>query len=196
MSAAGGHLETRRLVLRRFTEDDWPEFQKLAVNKESSEGGKYDHRWPTDEEGCKDTAGYFSRNEKFWAVCRKDAGRIIGLLALSRADEPGASEVGHIFHTDFVSGDHDTEALRAIMEHAFTSPDTQRIICNNAEEWTVQLAPLKKLGLKLKPRPDGPPKKISFQKDEEGNPIEFVGCTMEITREEWLRKVGKAGKEE
>ena len=42
--AAGDSLETKRLVIRKFTEDDWAGIQKLAVNKESSKGGKFDHR--------------------------------------------------------------------------------------------------------------------------------------------------------
>jgi len=195
MKPTSSRLETERLVIRRFTEDDWAEIQKLAVNKESSEFGKYDHRWPTSEEGCKGMAGYLSKSESYWAVCLRDGGRIIGLLALNDIDEHGALDLGHIFHTDFVSGDHDTEALRCIMDYAFTSLDIQSIYCNNAEEWAVQLAPLKKLGLKLKPRPEGAAQKSSFQKDEDGKPIEFVGCRMVITKEEWLRRVRKGEQE-
>ena len=196
MNAASDHLETQRLVLRRFAQDDWAEIRELAVNKESSEGGKYDHRWPTSEEDCKGMAGHLAKRESYWAVCLKGGERIIGLLSLGDIDENGCRELGHVFHTDFVGDDHDTEALRCIMGHAFTNPNVQRIACNNAEEWTVQLAPLKKLGLEIEPRPEGPPKKISFQKDEAGNPIEFVGCTMEISREEWLRNVKRSGQEE
>ena len=77
---------------------------------------------------------------------------------------------------------------KRIMDYAFASLGIQGIYCNNAEEWTSQLAPLKKLGLKLEPRPKGPVKKSSFQKDENGNPIEFIGCRMAITKEEWLRR--------
>ena len=186
-------LETKRLVIRRFASDDWVELQKLAVNKESSEFGKYDHRWPTSEEGCKGMAGYFSKNEPYWAVCLKDGGRIIGLLALNDVDEHGDLDLGHVFHTDFVSDDHDTEALRCIMDYAFANLDIRSIYCNNAQEWTSQLAPLKKLGLKLKPRPKGPVNKSSFQKDENGNPIEFVGCRMAITKVEWLSRSKKPG---
>lgn len=185
-------LETERLVIRGFADDDWAEIQKLAIDKESSEGGKYDHRWPTSDEDCKGMAGYLAKRESYWAVCLKDGERIIGLLKASEADADGGVEIGHVFHTDFVGDDHDTEALRCIMDYAFTELGAQRIVCNNAEEWTVQLAPLRKLGLKMKERPEGPPKKIAFQKDEHGNPIEFVGCTMEITKEEWLRRVAQS----
>jgi len=183
-------FRTARLLIRRFAQDDWAEIQNLAVDKESSECGKYDHRWPTSEEGCKGMAGYLSERESYWAVCLKDGKSIIGLLSFS-VDENGCLGLGHVFHTDFVSADHDTEAIRCIMDHAFTDLDVQGVYCDNAEEWASQLAPLKKLGMKLKPRPKGPVKKISFQKDENGNPIEFVGCRMEITKEEWLRRARK-----
>jgi len=188
-----GSFRTARLVIRRFAQDDWAELQKLAIDKESSEHGKYDHRWPTSEEGCKGMAGYFSKSESYWAVCLKDGGHIIGLLALNDVNEHGALDLGHVFRTDFVSDDHDTEALRCIMDYAFANLDIRGIHCNNAEEWTSQLAPLKKLGMKLVPRPPGPVKKSSFQKDEDGDPIEFAGCRMAITKGEWLRRGRKRG---
>jgi RimJ/RimL family protein N-acetyltransferase len=177
-------LETERLVIRRFTTDDWADVQKLALDKESSEGGKYDHPWPTSEEGCRGAAGYFSTSGKFWAVCLKDSPRIIGLLALSSTDEPGTMELGHVFHTGFVSNDHDTEALGRMVDYAFADLGAQRLICNNVEEWAVQLAPLQKLGMRVEARGDGTD---FFQRDADGEPIAFVGCGMALTQEEWLQ---------
>jgi hypothetical protein len=38
------------------------------------------------------------------------------------------------------------------------------------------------------PPPELRGKKSSFRKNPDGTPIEFVGCRMEITREEWARR--------
>ena len=96
-------------------------------------------------------------------------------------------EIGHVFHTAFVGGGLDTEALGCIMDHAFVALGAQRIIARNAEAWTVQLAPLQKLGMTVVERSDGT---RFFQRDADGNPITFVACTMAITRDEWLRRRG------
>jgi hypothetical protein len=58
-------LRTTRLVIRRFRVDDWPGIQWIAMDKETSEGGKYDHPWPTSDEGCREMAEFLSNNERF-----------------------------------------------------------------------------------------------------------------------------------
>ena len=181
-------FETDRLILRRFVHEDWPDVQKLAIDKESSEAAAWDHRWPTDEEGCKGATDFLARNN-YWAVCLKDGGRVIGFISYNGIDENKHLDLGHLFHTKFNSQDYDTEALRCMMDHAFTHLGVQSIHGDNAEEWTAQLAPLKELGMRLKePPPELRGKKSSFRKNPDGTPIEFVGCRMEITREEWARR--------
>jgi [ribosomal protein S5]-alanine N-acetyltransferase len=180
-------LQTHRLVIRRFTAEDWAQVQELAHDKESSEGGKYDHAWPTSEEGCRATAEYLAGAEAYWAACLRGGGRLIGLLALSHTDEPGTLDLGHVFHTGFVSEGHDAEALGCVMDYAFATCGAERIICNNAEAWTVQLAPLHELGMRIESRGDG---SDFFQRDADGKPITFVGCRMAISRAEWLERRG------
>ena len=58
----------------------------------------------------------------------------------------------------------------------------------NAEEWTVQVAPLKKLGLRVIGRGRG-----SFHKNPDGTPIVFTGLRMGITREEWHERGRHSG---
>ena len=180
-------FETRRLSIRAFTAGDWAGIQELAKDKESSQGANYDHAWPTSEDGCKGMADYLSNNRgAYWAVCLKDDGRLIGLIKLSPEDDR-RHELGHVFHTRFSGGDYDAEAIGRMMDHAFEHVDIRSIVAKNAEEWAGQLAPLKKLGMKVTGRGKG-----SFHTDPSGKPIAFIGCTMEITREEWERRAGKA----
>ena len=182
-------IETERLILRAFTPEDWPGIQELAKDFAASDAAIYDHAWPTSEEGCKGAAGYFvNRKGLSWAVCLKADQRLIGYISYNGVDENQQLDLGHLFHSEFYCDDYDTEALGRLIDHAFTHQDIQSIHGDNAEDWAVQLASLKKLGFRLKPPPPGPVRKASFHKDEHGNPIEFVGCRMEIAKEDWLRR--------
>lgn len=73
-------FETDRLIIRRFVREDWPDIQKLAIDKEPSQAAAWDRRWPTDEEGCKRATDFLARNN-YWAVCLKDGGRVIGFVS-------------------------------------------------------------------------------------------------------------------
>ena len=186
MADAPDRIETERLIIRGFTHDDWPAIQAFAKDLATSDAAKYDHRWPTSEEGCKGAAGYFvKRKGSSWAVCLKTDKRLVGYISfdLNATDDPKPRELGHVFHTQFYSQDYDTEALGRLMDHAFTHLGTRSIHANNAAEWTVQLAPLKKLGMRIDVRG-----KSSFHKNPDGTPIEFTGSRAEITREEWMRR--------
>lgn len=181
-------FETDRLIIRRFVSKDWRDVQKLAIDKESSEAAAWDHRWPTGEEGCKGATDYLAKHS-YWAVCLKDGGRVIGLVSFNEIDAEKHLDLGHLFHREFTTQDYDTEALRRIMDHAFTDLGVQEVHGDNAAEWTAQLAPLKKLGMTLlEPPPEQRGRKSFFRKRPDGTPIEFVGCRMQITREEWMRR--------
>ena len=80
-------FETERLIIRNFQSSDWNDIQVLAINKETSKFAKYDLTWPTSDEGCKKTAEFLSGTDFFWAVCLKEDGKLIGLIAFNRIDE-------------------------------------------------------------------------------------------------------------
>ena len=42
-------IETTRLILRRFTSEDWQDLLEIACSKESSSYAYTDFPWPTDE---------------------------------------------------------------------------------------------------------------------------------------------------
>ena len=187
-----GRFETDRLIIRRFVHEAWAGVQELAKDKESSEAAAWDHAWPTSEEGCKGAVDYFAKRDTCWAVCLKEGKTLIGFISFNEIDDDKRLDLGHLFHRKFSSQDYDTEALRRMMDHAFTHLGVRSIHGDNAEEWTAQLAPLKKLGMTVvEPQAELRGKKSSFRKNPDGTPIEFVGCRMQITREEWLRRRGR-----
>jgi AraC-like DNA-binding protein/RimJ/RimL family protein N-acetyltransferase len=175
--------ESEKLIIRNFRYDDWQDIQALAINKERSEFARYDLTWPTSDEGCQKTAEFLSGTDFFWAVCLKKGGKIIGLIAFNSIDENRTLDLGHLFHTEYMSEELMTEALRRMVQYAFDELEIDRITSHNAADWKGQIEPLRRLGMKktgeitdrFSPGPDVPS-------------IEFNIYILGITREEWEGK--------
>ena len=161
-------IETHRLIIRSFTPDDWKSIQVLAINKETSEFTKYDHTWPTSDVKCKEFAEHLAKMaDKFFAVCLKENGQLIGLIAFNSIDETRTLDLGHLFHTDYLSGDIMFEALQRMVQYAFDQLEVDRIGAYNAAEWTEQIVTLKSLGF---------------------TPIEGNPGHLGITKEDWVKR--------
>lgn len=94
--------KTERLLIRNFKEDDWKKIQALAIDKETSEGAKYDLTWPTSVDESIKTAEFLSGTDFFWAVCLKENEQLIGLIAFNSIDENRTLDLGHVFHTEYM----------------------------------------------------------------------------------------------
>ena len=138
--------ETERLIIRNYQYDDWKAIQALAINKETSKFAKYDITWPTSDDECKKMVKFLSGTDFFWAVCLKEDGQLIGLIAFNSIDENRMLDIGHLFHTDYLSGDIMFEALQRMVQYVFDELEVDRIGAHNVAEWTEQIAPLKSLG--------------------------------------------------
>jgi ribosomal-protein-alanine N-acetyltransferase len=177
-------FETERLIIRNLWQlDDWKDIQVLAINKESSDGGKYDITWPTSDDSCKKMAEFLSGTDSFWAVRLKEDGQLIGLIAFNGIDENRALDIGHVFHTDYMSAEIMTEALRRMVQYAFDELEIERITTHNAADWKGQIEPLRRLGMRKTGEGTA-----SFSTNPDGTPFEFLGYTLEITRKEWGKK--------
>jgi len=183
MDATVDRFETERLVIRRFTTGDLVAIQVLAADKESSRFAKYDHPWPVSEEGCRQAARFFAEDGASWAVCLKSDGRLVGFIRFNRIHEGQELGLGHLFLSTVSSEDYATESIGRMVDHAFRDCGVQSIICHNPDEWTEQLAPLRNLGMVVRGRG-----RASLQEDAEGRPIEFLCCTMGLSRGEWMAR--------
>ena len=175
--------ETERLIIRNFQLDDWKEIQALAINKETSEFAKYDLTWPTSDDGCKKTAEFLSGTDFFWAVCMKEDGELIGLIAFNGIDENRTLDIGHLFHTDYMSEEIMTEALRRMVQYAFDELEIDSITTHNAADWKGQIEPLYRLGMKKTSEGIGP-----SPANTDGTPIEINVYTLGITKEDWEKR--------
>ncbi|MBI3921739.1 MAG: GNAT family N-acetyltransferase [Armatimonadetes bacterium] len=169
MEHAQDHLETKRLVIRRFTPEDWADFQELGKDWSKSPAPDWD-KWPTSEEASKGSVNYMSTSDKYFAVCLRDTKKLIGLLALNdQTDEERAKkqlDLGHVIHSRYQDNDHDKEALKAMIDHVFKSKGMLSIVTHNPSDFAEQLAPLKSLGL---------------------SPLKDRG-ELGITKEEWVQR--------
>ncbi|MHB0877840.1 MAG: GNAT family N-acetyltransferase [Anaerolineae bacterium] len=175
-------FETDRLIVRRFLLDDGPQIQRLAIDKEGSPMRYRDHRGPTDPEGCNGVARFFSESESFWAVCLKPELTLIGLIAYNSVDENGWMDLGHSWQTRYQDGEYDTEALSLMTQYAFEKLGVKGVYAHNPADWEPQIAPLRRIGLEIVSTSAG-----SIAQDDQGNPVVFLACRMEISRERWER---------
>ena len=61
-------IETERLIIRRFSPDDWKDLYEYLSKEQVV---KYEPYGIYSEEDCKNEAYKRSTNEAFWAVCLK-----------------------------------------------------------------------------------------------------------------------------
>lgn len=166
-------LETERLIIRNFTIDDWQDVQRMAIDYSASDYARYDHPWPTDDEGIRSATEWFASGDSYLAVCLKATGEYIGLLALHPRDEadPGEYNLGYILLSDHQGRGYATEACRAALSHAFAKLGAERIATGTAEANLASCRLLEKLGLR--------------------RPNERSEGLWTLTRDEWLAQQGE-----
>jgi RimJ/RimL family protein N-acetyltransferase len=153
----GGHMksiETKRLLLRPFTADDWQDLQQVAIDWKAAPGPAFD-KFPTEDEACRSFAQHLASRDNYLAMCLRASGKVVGLLAINGTDEEKQADLGHVILSKYQDDDHDREALQAMVQHCFDVKGIGSIITHNAPEHAAQVAPLKSLGF-INTNPDDP----------------------------------------
>jgi ribosomal-protein-alanine N-acetyltransferase len=138
-------IETKRLVLRPFTADDWQDFRELALDWKAAPGPAFD-KWRTSEAACKELVKHMSTSDNYFAMCLRESGKVVGLLAINGIDENRQLDLGHVILSKYQDNDHDREALAALIQHCFNAGGAMSVVTRNAPDHAAQLAPLKSLG--------------------------------------------------
>ena len=138
-------LSTDRLVLRGFAPDDWQDVHELAIDWRRAPGPDFD-KWPTTEEAAKGLTGHFSSSPKYFAMCVKETGKVVGLVALNGYETEGRLDLGHVILSDYQDNDIDREALQTMVHHVFQTENPAAIVTHNDPTHREQLAPLLALG--------------------------------------------------
>ena len=139
-------IETARLILRPFCSGDWQDFQELSVDWKAAPGPEFD-KWRTSEAASKESVEHMSTRDNYLAMCLRESGKVVGLLAMNGIDSEHQLDLGHVILSQYQDNDHDKEALESLIQHCFDAGGAEAVITHNAADHEAQLAPLRSLGL-------------------------------------------------
>lgn len=174
-------LETDRLLLRRFTGDDWQDLYEYLSQQSVVKYEPYD---VYTEDKCRQEAVSRAQNDAFWAVCLKGNSKLIGNVYFQQQEPERVLtwEIGYVFNPSYYGKGYATESCRRILDYAFRELTAHRIIamCNpeNVASWRV----LERLGMR---REGHFRRKMFFKCDSKGNPIWHDAYEYAILAEEW-----------
>jgi [ribosomal protein S5]-alanine N-acetyltransferase len=166
-------METKRLILRRFSMDDFPAFAGLIRDKMASELSRYDNQFPTDDEGIREVLQYLTGLNGFFAVILKAENRLIGFVALNEIDEE-TRNFGYCIHSAYQGKGFATEAAAPVIAYAKDSLRARRLLASTAEVNAASVRLLERAGFRRVGRGTG-----SFVKDAQGNPVVFASLDFE-----------------
>ena len=157
-------METERLVIRSFSPGDWRDLHEYLSREETVKYEPYD---VYSEEQSRQEAARRAADGNFFAVCLKTPDKLIGNLYLS-GQAFDAWELGYVFNAAYLGKGYATEAVRALLGHAFRELNARRIVamCNplNVRSWKL----LERVGMR---REGHLLKNIYFKKDKDGEPL-------------------------
>ena len=181
-------IETDRLILRDWREDDWPAFfagtNTPAVMRWL--GGVLDPEGVAAQrariEACRDARGFC-----FWVVERRADQAILGFCGLKRADAPGSSvigmvEIGWRLREDAWGQGYAKEAASVSLDAAFGRFGAEEVVAltviDNRASWGL----MERLGMRRREELD--------YDDLRYEPPWRRAIVYSISREEWLQNGG------
>ncbi len=178
-------LETERLVLRRFTEDDVDHLVELDGDPAVMHfitGGRPTPRREIETDVLPAFLGYYERfaGYGFWAAIEKSTGRFIGWFHFRPAKDspPDEVELGYRLRRAAWGKGYATEGSRALIDKGFAELGVQRVVAFTMVVNAPSRRVLEKAGMRLvrtfhQPWPD------RIEGEEEGD-VEYA-----VLRSEW-----------
>jgi RimJ/RimL family protein N-acetyltransferase len=178
-------LETERLVLRRFTEDDVDNLVELDRDPDVMHfinGGRPTPRQEIEREVLPAFLGYYERfaGYGFWAAVEKTSGRFLGWFHFRPAAGAGPDEVelGYRLRKSAWGQGYATEGSRALIDKGFAELGVQRVVASTMVVNVASRRVMEKAGLRLvrtfhQPWPD-------YIEGEEHGDVEYA-----LLRSEW-----------
>jgi RimJ/RimL family protein N-acetyltransferase len=156
MADTGVLLETERLVLRRFTEDDDDGLYELDSDPDVM---RFLNRGiPTPREVIKaDILPLFTSYDEylpglgFWAAIERASGAFLGWFSFRSSDgaEPPEVQLGFRLRRDAWGRGYATEGARALIRLGFTDLGVERVTATTYEDNLVSRRVLEKVGMTL-----------------------------------------------
>jgi len=178
-------LETERLVLRRFTEEDIDNLVELDSDPDVMRfinGGRPTPRDEIENEVLPRFLDYYERfaGYGFWAAVEKSTERFVGWFHLRPAEgaHPDEVELGYRLRRSAWGKGYATEGSLALIHKGFAELDVQRVVASTMVVNVASRRVMEKAGLKFvrtfqQPWPD-------YIKGEEEGDVEYA-----LLRSEW-----------
>jgi RimJ/RimL family protein N-acetyltransferase len=121
----------------------------MVIAYQSTDAARFEGPWPTSEDEVKGIAGWFAGGDDYLAVCIKDTGTLIGLVAIGRRQESEQPihNLGYVFHPGYAGQGYATESCRAAMGYLFDQLAAEGILTGTHPDNQQSVALLKRLGL-------------------------------------------------
>ena len=181
-------LETQRLLLRQFTQDDVENLVELDGDPEVMRfinGGRPTSRQEIESDFLPAVLDYYERfaGFGFWAAIEKSTGQFVGWFHFRPATDapPGEVELGYRLPKAAWGKGYATEGSRALIEKGFTDFGVQRVVASTMVVNVASRRVMEKAGLRFvrifhQHWPD------KIEGDEEGD-VEYA-----LLRSEWERR--------
>jgi RimJ/RimL family protein N-acetyltransferase len=178
-------LETERLVLRQFANDDIDELVELDSDPEVMRfinGGRSTPRDEIVNDVLPAFLGYYERHAGygFWAAVERSTGRFIGWFHFRPAEgaPPDEVELGYRLRRSAWHKGYATEGSRALIARGFTEFGVQRVVASTMVVNVASRRVMEKAGLRFvrifhQPWPD-------YIKGEEEGDVEYA-----LLKSEW-----------
>ena len=159
-------METKRLIIRPITFDDFDAMYSYVSNEEVM---KYE-RDTFSYEGLQKLLERYVKEEIFFACILKETNQLIGHIYLGTTFPEDFNEytVGYIFHPDFQGKGYCTEGVKEIVNYAFDIKKAHRITARCNPENIGSFRVMEKSGFQKEGLLR---KRVAFKKDQKNLPI-------------------------
>ena len=137
-------LETERLMLRPWREEDLEDFYRYASVPGVGEMAGWDHHENREKSAA--ILKLFMDEKKTLALEEKATGRVIGYILFHELDE-GVYEMGWFFNRTCWGNGYALEACKAVVDHAFNQQNAHKIFAETIDGGR-SVGLMKKLGMK------------------------------------------------
>ena len=149
-------LETKRLVLRRFTKDDVENLLELDGDPDVMRfinGGRPTSRDEIENEVLPAFLDYYQHyaGYGFWAAVEKSTGEFIGWFHCRPAEgaPPGEVELGYRLRRSAWGKGYATEGARALIQKGFAEFDVRRVVASTMVVNVASRRVMEKAGMKF-----------------------------------------------
>ena len=189
-------LETERLLMRRFTEDDVAELVELDGDPDVMRfitGGRATPRREIENDVLPAFLGYYERfaGYGFWAALEKSTGQFLGWFHLRppEAAQPGEVELGYRLRRSAWGKGYATEGSRALIHKGFTEFGVECVMASTMVVNVASRRVMEKAGLRFV-RTFRHPWPYHIEGDDEGD-VEYALLRSEW--EQWIAGEGAGG---